>query len=259
MLPTRFRRSAPLLMAAGTLAAVLTPGVALADGPGYGGTADALTVQWQGGKNSNHGQAVAVYAVGFRGGSTVAVRVGATPERKVTADAYGGLRVVLVAAGVNPPGKASGKASGSAIGTLAGFGSGAMVGPTSSAGAGSGAASADTAAVEAAVGGKVTPGTVVVTVDTPAGGKLSSGTVVQAIGQSPAGSVRTLVGAVPPPAATGGVHTLIPWTGFAALLVGVGVLVQRLRSRRPATAGPATAGPATAGDVRSHRYAPRHR
>ncbi|RZU54374.1 hypothetical protein EV385_6325 [Krasilnikovia cinnamomea] len=247
----RFRRSGPLLMAAGTLAAVLTPGVALADGPGYGGTADALTVQWEGRGNNNAGRAVAIYAVGFRGGSSVAVRVGSAPERKVTADAFGGLRVVLVAAG-RKAGAAARSASG--VGAAAGFGSAAMVGavpgPASTPASGTASAAVDAAAVEAAVGAKVPPGTVVVAMDTPTGGELSSGTVVQAIGQSPAGSVRTLVGAVPPPAAGGGVHTLVPWSGFAAVLVGIGVLLRRrLRPARPAAAG----------DVRRHRYAPRHR
>ncbi|BFU44715.1 hypothetical protein [Krasilnikovia sp. MM14-A1004] len=197
MILTRFRRSAPLLMAAGTLVAVLTPGVALADGPGYGGTADALTVQWQGAQSRD---GLAVYAVGFRAGSSVAVRVGSSPDRKVATDAFGGLRVLMVAAGATAPAEPA-------------------------------------------------TGTAVVAVDTPSGGKLSSGTVVQAIGQTPAGSVRTLVGAVPPPAAAGGAHTLIPWAGFAAVLVGIGVLMRRLRPARAATAG----------DVRGHRYAPRHR
>ncbi|GAB1640533.1 hypothetical protein [Krasilnikovia sp. MM14-A1259] len=198
MIVTRLRRSAPLLLAAGTLAAVLSPGVALADGPGYGGTADALTVQWHG-KRSADG--VAVYAVGFRAGSTVDLRVGSAPNRKVAADAFGGLRVLMVAAG-------------------------------------------------AVTSEKPPTGTAVVPVEAAAtGGRLSSGTVVQAIGQSPAGSVRTLVGAVPPPDAGGGVSAVMPWTGAAAVLVGIGVLMRRLRPSRPVEAA----------GVQRHRYAPRHR
>src|SRR6185369_2681711 len=52
----------------------LVPAAAVAEGPGYGGTADAVTVQWQ--ADTGDGEGLAVYAFGFRGGSPVALRVG---------------------------------------------------------------------------------------------------------------------------------------------------------------------------------------
>jgi hypothetical protein len=93
------RRSSPWLVAAvGALAVLLAPGVAAAEGAGYGGNADALTVRWQdqSGNRTADGASLAVYAVGFRAGSAVAVRVGSAAERTVTTDASGAVRILLV-------------------------------------------------------------------------------------------------------------------------------------------------------------------
>jgi hypothetical protein len=104
------RTSTPRLLAAvGALAVLLAPGVAVAEGPGYGGSADALTVQWQdeSGDRTADGASLAVYAVGFRAGSAVELRVGSAAERTVTTDASGAVRVLLVgsvrAAHARPP------------------------------------------------------------------------------------------------------------------------------------------------------------
>jgi hypothetical protein len=90
-------RSRPgrLLLAAAVLGTFLSPGAALADGPGYGGTADALTVQWQQEKDTSSG--LAVFAVGFRSGSTVKIRVGSSADTTVAADVSGALRVLVLA------------------------------------------------------------------------------------------------------------------------------------------------------------------
>ncbi|MFI1991590.1 hypothetical protein [Actinoplanes sp. NPDC020271] len=88
-------RRAGLLLAGALLGAGLTPVAALADGPGYGGTANALTVAWNPGSEQ---RGVAVYAVGFRSGSPVGVRVGGEAERNVTADPSGAIDMVLTAA-----------------------------------------------------------------------------------------------------------------------------------------------------------------
>ncbi|GAA2574336.1 hypothetical protein GCM10010435_57180 [Winogradskya consettensis] len=171
MISPRYRRSGQLLLAAATLGTVLAPGAALADGPGYGGTADALTVQWQAESNTNNG--LAVYAVGFRGGSTIQLRVGSSDDRMIAADQSGALRVLV-------------------LGTTA---------PTP-------AASADTT------------DTTVLKVDETSTGRLSAGTSVLAIGETPAGDVRRLVGSVPPPAAGRGIQDLAYYAGALAALTG---------------------------------------
>jgi hypothetical protein len=96
--PTRALGGAAIL---GALLAVGLPGTPAraAEGPGYGGTADSLTVQW---RTSGRARSLAVYAVGFRGGSPVLLRVGAAAERTVRADPTGAVRVLVVGAG-GPP------------------------------------------------------------------------------------------------------------------------------------------------------------
>jgi MYXO-CTERM domain-containing protein len=168
---SRLRRSGRLLLAGAVLAAVAAPAPARADGPGYGGTADALTVQWE-----DQSAALAVYAVGFRGGSTVHLRVGASPERAVTADPSGALRLV--------------------VGAVAG-------------------ASADMT---------------VLPMPDATTGRLSPGTSVLVAGQTPTGALRTLVGAVPPPAASTGPADMVPWAAAVAMLGGSAMW---LRRRRP--------------------------
>ena len=197
MIVNRTRRSGPLLLAAALLGAVGSPGAALADGPGYGGTADALTVQWQSPADAGK-DGLAVYAVGFRSGSAVNLRVGATAEQAVTADVAGALRV-LVVGGVTP-----------------------VPAPTAD--------------------------TTVLPVGASTAGGLSTGTSVLAVGETPTGALRTLVGSVPPPAAGWGVRDLAPWAAAAAALAGAALW---LRRRNPV----ATAG----GGQRHRRPAPRHR
>lgn len=110
-------------LAGAVLGAVLAPGVALADGPGYGGTADALTVQWQA---ENDSPELAVYAVGFKGGSPVRLRVGSGAEEAIAADTAGALRMMVAqagAAGRFTPGTsvvAVGKTPAGAVRTLVG-------------------------------------------------------------------------------------------------------------------------------------------
>ena len=193
MTDSRTRRSGPLLLAAAVLGALVSPGAALADGPGYGGTADALTVQWQSPADAGT-DGLAVYAVGFRGGSPVNLRVGSTAEQAVTADAAGALRV-LVVNGVTP-----------------------AAAPT--------------------------PETTVLPVAAGTAGKLSTGTSVLAVGQTPTGDLRTLVGSVPPLSAGRGVQDLALWAGAAAALAGA---VLWLRRRNPA------------GLVERYRHPARHR
>ncbi|SLM01505.1 MULTISPECIES: hypothetical protein [unclassified Actinoplanes] len=183
-------RSAGLLLAGAVLGAGLTPVPALADGPGYGGTANALTVAWNAGSEQ---RGVAVYAVGFRSGSPVQVRVGGEAERSVTADPSGAIDMVLTAA-------------------------------TTTATAATVASAAVTTATAAA-----------------------AGTIVLVSGHTPAGELRTLVGAVPPEAAGIGVAQLVPW---AATLVGLGGAALWLR-RRYATVA--------AGQLSRYRHPARHR
>ncbi|WP_305786007.1 hypothetical protein [Symbioplanes lichenis] len=168
MTASRFRRSSALALAGLTMGAVLLPGAALADGPGYGGTADALTVQWQ--ESSSD---LAVYAVGFRGGSTVQLQVGSQGDSTVSADVSGALRVLVVPA------------------------SSAILG------------AADTTVLRV----------------TDAAGP---GTSILVTGQTPAGSLRTLVGSVPPVASGTGASGLIPWAvAAAALTAGAAWLAAR--------------------------------
>ncbi|WP_306214808.1 hypothetical protein [Actinoplanes sp. RD1] len=171
MTASRFRRSSALALAGLTLGAVMLPGAALADGPGYGGTADALTVQWQ--ESSSD---LAVYAVGFRGGSTVQLQVGSLDDSTVAADVSGALRVLVV--------------------------------------------SASSAVQEAA-------DTTVLRVTGSAG----PGTSILVTGQTPAGSLRTLVGAVPPASSATGASDLIPWAVAAAALTAGAVWLAAHRKK----------------------------
>lgn len=146
----------------------------MAEGPGYGGTADAVSVQWQ--DSADRADALAVHAVGFRGASPVALRVGAAADQTVYADSAGALRILVVSA----------------------------AGPVDA---------------ERAAGMTVLP------VDISAAGRIAPGMSVQLIGRNPAGGIRTLVGAVPPPAAGNGVQDVVPWAALAviaAVLMGSG-------------------------------------
>ncbi|WP_199512051.1 hypothetical protein [Nucisporomicrobium flavum] len=194
----RTPRSGPLLLAAALLGAVVSPGVALADGPGYGGTADALTVQWkQPAGADTDGDGLAVYAVGFRGGSPVNLRVGAAAERSVIADASGALRVLVVAGATPAP-----------------------------------APTVDTTVLPVGAGSAA---------------RLSTGTSVLAVGKTPTGALRTLVGSVPPPTTGRGVQDLAPWAGAVAALAGA---VLWLRRRNAVAA---------AGLAQRYRHPARHR
>jgi hypothetical protein len=172
-------RPGSVLLAAVAIGALLTPAPAHADGPGYGGDADSLTVRWQP-QSGATGEGLAVYAVGFRGGSSVNLRVGAATDRAVKADASGALRILVVQAA-----------------------------------AGIAAKTSELPVLEAAAG------------------RLSAGTSVLAVGETPAGDRRTLVGAVPPPAAGTGPADVVPWAGSLALAGGA---VLWFRRRSPGSA-----------------------
>ena len=177
MISPRYRRSGQILLAGLALGAVLAPGAALADGPGYGGTADTLTVQWQAEKASTDG--LAVYAVGFRGGSPVQLRVGADAEQTIAADQSGALRVLVV-----------------------------------------NTTAATTTRAEA-------EDVTVLKVDQTDTTRFAAGTSVFALGETPAGDVRRLIGSVPPPAAGRGIQDLAPWAGALALLTATAVWSRR--------------------------------
>jgi len=170
------RRSA-LLLAAAALGAVGSGGAALADGPGYGGTADTLTVQWQAQAGAS-AEGLAVYALGFRGGSPVSLRVGSAATTTVTADLSGAVRVLVV---------------------------------------GGSAATSTPAAADATV----------LPVEYIASGRFASGMVVSAVGRTPAGVIRNLVGAIPPAEAGRGAQDLVGWGAAVALLAGAAGWIRR--------------------------------
>jgi hypothetical protein len=89
----RHLRKVGLVLAAAVIGAGLAPMPASADGPGYGGDADALSILWGSDARTSD---VAVYAGGFRGGSAVRVQVGAD-GKSVTADPYGTVDLLLSA------------------------------------------------------------------------------------------------------------------------------------------------------------------
>jgi hypothetical protein len=114
------RRSLPgLLAAAVTLVLLASPGVAAAEGPGYGGKADKLVLKRkdkQQGKGSDSAGELAVFGVGFRGGSKITLRIGSGEDKAAVADESGALRVLvngsahagttIVAVGQTPSGSA---------------------------------------------------------------------------------------------------------------------------------------------------------
>ena len=179
------------MLGAALLGAVGFQGAALADGPGYGGTADALTVEWQAEDASAEG--LAVYALGFRGGSPVSLRVGAAPTTTVTADLSGAVRVLVVNESAATPA----------------------------------AATADAA---------------VLPVEQVSSGRFAAGMVVSAVGKTPAGVIRNLVGAIPPAEAGAGVQDVARWGAVVALFAGAAGWIRRrgvgrdtvLRYRHPA-------------------------
>jgi hypothetical protein len=79
-----------------------TPGVAAAEGPGYGGKADKLILkrEKQAGKAKDTSGEVTAFGVGFRGGSKVALRVGSGADSDAIADELGTLRVPVTGAAV---------------------------------------------------------------------------------------------------------------------------------------------------------------
>lgn len=176
MIGLRSRRLGPFLLAASALGALTAPGAALADGPGYGGTADTLTVQWK--PQAATVEGLAVYAVGFKGGSPVNLRVGASAEQAVVADAAGALRVLVVSAASSP-----------------------APAPT--------------------------PDTTVLPVINGSTGRLPSGTSVLAVGETPAGMTRTLIGSIPPAEAGWGIQDVAPWAAAAAALGAVALWSRR--------------------------------
>jgi hypothetical protein len=191
----RLRRSAPLLLTAAVLGAVVSEGAALADGPGYGGTADALTVQWQLPADAGT-EGLAVYAVGFRGGSIVRLRVGSADTEAVTTDPSGAVRVLIV----------------------------------------------DESAVGSA---PATADATVLPVADVSVGRFSAGMTVSAVGETPAGVIRNLVGAIPPPEAGPGAQDVLPWGVAVALLAGAAGWVLR---RDPGAAA-----------IKRYRHPARHR
>lgn len=98
--PPSVRRVLSVLLVAVVLALIASPSVA--DGPGYGGTADRLTVTWTedrvtaagaGGAATRGGPVLRVTGLGFRGGSSVAVQVGDQGTSYTRVDQVGELRV----------------------------------------------------------------------------------------------------------------------------------------------------------------------
>ena len=147
----------PVLAAA---LAVFPAAQANAEGAGYGGNADKLTVQWQ-------SQSLDIFGVGFRAGSTVSVRVGSAAERVVTAEPDGSLRLGLT------------------------------------------------------------------TLEQQAADHRSAGTSALALGTSPAGTVVTLVGAIPPAAEGRGAQDLTFWALAGAAAVAMGTAGLRRFKRAP--------------------------
>lgn len=182
-------RSAPLLLTAAVLGAVGYPGAALADGPGYGGTADTLTVQWQQPEGAS-AEGLAVYALGFRGGSPVSLRVGSAATTTVNADLSGAVRVLVVGRSPAPASPASTDAP---------------------------AALASPASTDATV----------LPVEYISSGRFASGMVVSAVGRTPAGVIRNLVGAIPPAEAGRGAQDVVWWGAALAILAGAAGWIRR--------------------------------
>lgn len=138
---------------------------AAAEGPGYGGTADTLSLAWvnspaQAMTAPSAGDRLRVEGIGFRANSAVSVRIGAAEATSADADGIG--TVVLTIA----------------VGQVDG----------------------------------------------------DPGTVAVAVGRTPAGSVHTLLGAVPPRSSGFPVQTVITWLAVGGLLV-IGLTAWRGRRR----------------------------
>jgi len=187
----RLRRSA-LLLAAAVLGAVGSEGAARADGPGYGGTADALTVQWQQPEGASD-EGLAVYALGFRGGSPVSLRVGSAATTTVKADLSGAVRVLVVDQSA----------------------------ATSTPATSTPATSAPATSAPATVNATVLP------VEQVSSGRFAAGMVVSAVGETPAGVIRNLVGAIPPAEAGTGVQDVARWGAVVALFAGAAGWIRR--------------------------------
>jgi hypothetical protein len=172
-------RKAGILLSAVLASAGIAPAPAGADGPGYGGNADALTVLWQ---NDAQQRGLAVYAVGFRGGSPVQVRVGSEQERTVTADPAGAVDLVLASAVTS------------------------------------------TSTTVAATGASVL-----------------------VVGHTPAGEMRTLIGAVPPQVSGTGAAEIVPWLAVMGGSLLAGLLLRRRY------------GAVFNGELRRYRHPARHR
>ena len=100
------RRTAPVLALAAGAALVLPLAQAHADGPGYGGNADKLSVQWStAGSVSAAGvtftapgtPTLVISGLGFRSGSPVAVQVGDHGSASSRSDEVGELRISVEA------------------------------------------------------------------------------------------------------------------------------------------------------------------
>lgn len=195
---------AGLAVATVVLGTGLVPLPASADGPGYGGNADALTVIWE--INAQR-RGLAVYAVGFRGGSSVRVQIGSDAERTVVADPYGAVDLLFIAKLASTSKVKSTWKLASAVTPLA-----------------DGASELSAA----------------------------TGASVLVSGHTPAGELRTLVGAVPPEMTDRGATELVPWVAALA-----GSLLAGLWLRRR---GFTLAGLSFAGRPRPrHRHLARHR
>jgi hypothetical protein len=203
-----------LLLAAAVLGAFLSPGAALADGPGYGGTADALTVQWQ--KSSG----LAVFAVGFRAGSAVKLRVGSSADTTVAADVSGALRILVLAGDTTATNTATTNAASGAAS------------PSASA-----SASASALAEDATV----------LRLDATSVDRFSTGTSIVAAGQTAGGTARRLIGSVPPEPTGRGLQDAVPWAGALAALATAAFWLRRRLPTLSLTPSP------------THRWHPLHR
>jgi hypothetical protein len=166
---------------------------AQAEGPGYGGGAEALTVSWQdqGSGDAPKEQPKALGGVG--GGRGVVTVGGRAPDATVT-----GSGLTLVVDGVGYRGRSEVEVR---VGSAAPF----------------------TARVDQT-------GTLDVGVPATSAESTTTGTSVVATGRSPSGTSMTLVGAIPPRPAGVGPVDLVPWVSAALALGAAGVwLVGRLR------------------------------
>ncbi|GIE75453.1 hypothetical protein Aph02nite_14030 [Actinoplanes philippinensis] len=216
---------AGLAAAAVVLGAGVAPLPANADGPGYGGNADALTVIWE--VNAQR-RGLAVYAVGFRGGSSVRVRIGSDAERTVIADQYGAVDLLFIATIATSTSKVKGTWKLAAVTT-----------PLTGTPAPSGSASTPSGGPSAPAGASTDGGVAAVSAAT--------GASVLVSGHTPAGELRTLIGAVPPEMTDRGAAELIPWVVALAGSLMAGLWLRRRYAF------------AVSGNVRRYRHPGRHR